>query len=170
MMFKLAHPMLPRFVLACTVALSLGIAGCNKKSSSDDDDNDDNDDNNDDTEEPRASKKKKSSSDDKSIMGDKDKKKVVAGTTFTGTWQTPWGKVTLVHAGSKVSGAYSGKFTGSLDGQATDGVVTLTWIQTNGERGKARLTLAKDGRSFTGTWGSRTSSTNGGAWNGKRLN
>jgi len=140
--------------LACAIALSLSVVGCDKTSSEDEDEDED-----DETEEPQ-SRKDKSSSDDKAM---------VAQGAFSGTWQTAWGKVTLVQAGSKVGGTYAGKFTGSLDGLVSDDEVTLTWIQTNGERGKATFTLAKDGQSFTGTWGNRTSATNGGAWNGKRL-
>ena len=75
---------------------------------------------------------------------------------FGGTWNTAWGRVTLTQTGSSVSG--------QVDGSAA----SITWTQTNGESGKAKFTLSADGDSFTGTWGSGASSTNGAAWNGKR--
>lgn len=87
---------------------------------------------------------------------------------FGGTWNTAWGRVTLAQSGSGLSGDYSGQFSGKLAGSVDGNVATLTWTQTNGENGKAKFTLASDGDSFKGTWGSGSSSTNGGAWNGKR--
>lgn len=91
-----------------------------------------------------------------------------AAKNFGGTWTTAWGRVTLTQTGSSLTGQYSGQFTGKLDGSVDGSVATLTWTQTNGENGKAKFTLASDGDSFTGTWGSGASATNGGAWNGKR--
>jgi len=87
---------------------------------------------------------------------------------FGGTWNTAWGRVTLTQTGSSVSGSYSGQYTGNLDGQVDGSAASITWTQTNGESGKAKFKLSADGDSFTGTWGSGASSTNGGAWNGKR--
>lgn len=92
----------------------------------------------------------------------------VTAQSFTGNWSTAWGPVSLTQNGDSISGNYSGKFTGVLNGTAKDGVADITWKQTNGEHGKARFTLASDGNSFKGTWGSGASFTNGGKWNGTR--
>ncbi|MBW2459923.1 MAG: hypothetical protein JRI68_35865, partial [Deltaproteobacteria bacterium] len=134
MTIKLARRTLTRLALAWTVGLALSAAGCKKKSSSDDDDDDDDNDDNDD-----SSKKKKKKKKDKGKLSDEVMRdKPTAGKTFTGAWQTAWGKVTLVQAGEKISGAFSGKFTGTLDGVVIGNQATLTWAQTNGERGKAK--------------------------------
>lgn len=93
-----------------------------------------------------------------------------AAKNFTGTWSTAWGRVTLTQSGGTLTGDYSGQFTGRLSGDVAGNLATLTWNQTNGENGKAKFTLSADGDSFTGTWGSGSSATNGGAWNGKRKN
>lgn len=94
---------------------------------------------------------------------------VVVAQSFTGKWRTAWGPVELVQDGAKLSGSYSGKFRGTLTGKVTGPDADVVWKQTNGERGKAHFTLSDDGNSFTGTWGSGSSHTNGGAWNGKRI-
>ncbi len=91
-----------------------------------------------------------------------------AAATFSGTWDTPWGPVAMTQSGTEVSGSYTGPFTGTLQGTVTGNVLDATWVQTNGERGKARLSLASDGSRFTGTWGGGSSATNGGPWNGTR--
>ncbi|MEQ9319769.1 MAG: hypothetical protein RIF41_11465 [Polyangiaceae bacterium] len=90
------------------------------------------------------------------------------GATYTGTWKTPWGPVKLVQTGKQLSGSYTGSFTGTLEGTVEDGVADVGWTQTNGEHGRARFTIAADGESFKGTWGSNASATNGGPWNGER--
>jgi len=88
--------------------------------------------------------------------------------TFSGTWTTAWGRLTLTQTGGAISGDYAGQFTGKVAGSVEGNVATLTWTQTNGETGKCKFTLAADGESFTGTWGSGASTANGGPWNGKR--
>lgn len=99
-----------------------------------------------------------------------EEKPAATAKSFTGSWDTAWGKVTLVQSGSAVTGDYSGQFKGKLAGDAEGNVATLTWTQTNGETGKAKFTLSADGESFAGTWGSGASASNGGVWNGKRKN
>jgi hypothetical protein len=92
----------------------------------------------------------------------------IASASYTGTWKTPWGPVTMVQKGSTITGSYTGPFTGSLKGTVEGKVAEVTWRQTNGEHGKARFTISDDGDSFKGTWGSFSSATNGGPWNGTR--
>lgn len=87
---------------------------------------------------------------------------------FTGSWKTGWGPVVLAQEGTKLSGSYSGKFRGTLKGAVDGNEADVTWTQTNGEHGKALFTLSADGSSFKGTWGSGSSHTNGGSWNGTR--
>ncbi|MBW2529219.1 MAG: hypothetical protein JRI23_33895 [Deltaproteobacteria bacterium] len=93
---------------------------------------------------------------------------VESADSFTGTWTTGWGPVTLTQQGDKLTGSYSGQFRGTLSGTVDGNVADLAWVQTNGERGRAKFTLSADGNSFTGTWGAYSSSAGGGSWNGKR--
>ena len=53
-------------------------------------------------------------------------------------------------------------------GTFVSNVLTGTWSDQQGGRGGIALTFSEDGRSFTGTWGNGTSTSNGGAWTGTR--
>jgi hypothetical protein len=143
-----------RRTFICATSAALAMVGCNKKPPADDEETDE--------EEAKSEAKSK-----KKSLG--DEVEVADGKNFTGSWQTGWGKVTLVQSGSKVSGSFTGQFTGSLEGELEGDVLKLTWRQTNSEHGKAKFTLKEGGESFKGTWGKNASSTDGGPWSGQRL-
>lgn len=92
-----------------------------------------------------------------------------AAAGFTGTWNTAWGPVEMRQTGAKVVGTYAGKFPGRLEGAVEGRTLAFEWIGDNGERGRGAFVLSDDGNSFTGTWGSGASTTNGGPWNGTRV-
>lgn len=96
------------------------------------------------------------------------------GPTFTGTWDTSFGKMTLTQSGTSVSGSYDyygGKLQGTLEGN----ILKCTWSQSHdgvARKGKCSFELASDGNSFSGGWNyilSDGSDGNGGGWGGKRV-
>ena len=87
-----------------------------------------------------------------------------SGCSFTGTWDTDWGPMTLTQSGSQVTGTYehdNGRFTGTVQGS----VVRGTWSEAASyappnDAGDAELTLGSDCKSFSGHWRYGTT----GAW------
>jgi len=88
--------------------------------------------------------------------------------SFTGTWQTNWGPVTLSQTQNNVTGTYTGGFSGDVEGKVDGKRLNFTWTQTNGEWGRGYFELANDGRSFKGRWGGGNSNNNGGSWDGTK--
>ena len=89
---------------------------------------------------------------------------------FTGDWETAWGPVSLVQKGNEVLGTYAGDlFPGKLSGVVKGNVLSFTWTGDNNEVGKGVFILSADGQSFKGTWGGGGSETDGGQWNGTRV-
>jgi hypothetical protein len=86
------------------------------------------------------------------------------GCSFTGTWNTDWGKMTLTQSGSQVTGTYehdNGRFTGTVQGSTVRG----TWSEgpsysPPNDGGDAEFTLSSDCKSFSGRWRYGTT----GAW------
>ncbi len=71
--------------------------------------------------------------------------------------------------GERVVGQYSyGTGEGRLVGLVRDGTMFFSW-QEGRSRGHGALKLARDGKSFAGTWGFGKSVSNGGKWSGNRL-
>lgn len=93
------------------------------------------------------------------------------GAKVGGAWDTTWAGGTavleLVQNGSAVSGTYSGTNEGKVKGTMAGTVLTGNWIGT-GDGGGFVLKFSADGRSFTGTWGTGASKTDGGQWTGTR--
>jgi len=93
----------------------------------------------------------------------------------SGAWDTYWGSeeictLALQQRGNAVSGTYAttGAPPGVVNGVLEGGVLTGTWSDEAGSVGSMRLVFSASGRSFSGTWGSGTSATDGGAWSGSR--
>jgi hypothetical protein len=89
-----------------------------------------------------------------------------------GAWDTKWGGgqavLDLAQTGATVTGTYSGTNEGKVNGTLAGGVLTGTWAGAANDRGGFVLKFSADGKSFTGTWGSGSSKTDGGPWVGKR--
>ncbi|MBV1885585.1 MAG: hypothetical protein KUG61_00785 [Parvibaculaceae bacterium] len=88
---------------------------------------------------------------------------------FTGQWQTEVGVLHLVERGASVTGTYrqndyarAGFFIGKRRGRRVEGI----WLSEIGA-GKTKLILAKNGRSFSGTWSAHLKTNRGGQWNGR---
>jgi len=89
---------------------------------------------------------------------------------FTGTWDTEFGRLHLVDREGQVTGSYrrsaNSPLPGLLIASRSKQVLEGTWLSELG-RGGARLRLAADGQSFSGTWGVKTGRvTGGGRWTG----
>lgn len=99
-----------------------------------------------------------------------------AAVDVSGPWTSYWGgsqvcNLQLQQNGASVTGGYTttgappGSVAGTLD---VDNVLTGSWSDQGGGRGRMILRFSGDGRSFQGTWGSGDSATDGGSWNGSR--
>lgn len=81
---------------------------------------------------------------------------VPSGCSFTGTWNTDWGLMSLTQSGSQVTGTYehdSGRITGTVQGS----VIRGTWSEAPSyappdDAGDVELTISSDCKSFTGNW------------------
>jgi hypothetical protein len=84
---------------------------------------------------------------------------------FAGQWDSNHGSMTLQVQRNQLTGTYTeppGRIQGAVNGPVFGG----HWVQA-GRRGRLRLELAPDGRSFTGTW-TEADGRGGGPWNGTR--
>jgi hypothetical protein len=74
--------------------------------------------------------------------------------SFTGTWDTEWGRMVLNQGVSQVTGTYE-YGGGMIVGDVKEGVLKFRWTnRVTGETGTGQFTLATYGRSFSGTWSS----------------
>jgi hypothetical protein len=90
-----------------------------------------------------------------------------------GSWNTEWGGgqavLDLIQIGAEINGAYDGTSQGKVAGTLAGQVLTGTWTGTApGDGGGFVLSFSADGKRFSGTWGSGSSRTDGGAWVGTR--
>lgn len=96
------------------------------------------------------------------------------GSQFGGSWNTRWGDgqqdvLDLIQIGADVNGTYAGTSQGRVTGRIAGKVLTGQWAgSAPGDNGGFVLNFSADGQSFTGTWGTGTSRTNGGPWVGTR--
>jgi len=93
--------------------------------------------------------------------------------SWAGDWDSNWGKMVITQNGSTVTGTYthdSGKIAGTVSGN----VMTGTWSEAPsynppGDAGDMELTMAADGKSFTGKWRYGSEGSWGNWEGGKRL-
>jgi len=82
-----------------------------------------------------------------------------ATVSFTGTYDSTWGKASFTQTGNHVDVRYAqGTMTCTASGNALD----CDWNEGAGS-GKAKL-VKETGGAIRGTWGKGPSATNGGAW------
>jgi hypothetical protein len=93
---------------------------------------------------------------------------LLAGPSFSGSWDTNWGRIEMTQKGSKVMGHYAGQFSGIIDGTVAGSRLNFTWSQPNGQYGKGYFDISPDGSTITGSWGIEESDSNGGSWSGTR--
>jgi len=89
-----------------------------------------------------------------------------------GAWETTWGggqaTLSLRQKGTAVTGTYSGTNDGRVKGTVAGNVLTGSWLGAGNDSGGFVLKFSADGKSFTGTWGTGASKTDGGPWEGTR--
>lgn len=80
--------------------------------------------------------------------------------SFTGNYNTTWGKAEVTQTGNRVNVKYArGTMTCTASGNALD----CDWNEGVGGSGKAKLVKETSG-AIRGTWGKGPSATDGGAW------
>jgi hypothetical protein len=88
---------------------------------------------------------------------------------FSGTYQTDFGKMTLIQNGNQVTGSYeynSGRISGAID----NGILYFTWMESGGtSSGTGYFQLSADGKKFTGKWRYGTSGAYTDNWNGTKI-
>lgn len=93
------------------------------------------------------------------------------GVTFSGTWDTNWGQMSLDQRGGSVEGSfrvhgrYKGFRNGSITGTATGNVLLFRWTQVeNRQYGRGYLQMSPDRQRLEGRWGYQQDAEGGGRW------
>lgn len=76
--------------------------------------------------------------------------------SFTGTFETDWGTLSMIKTGNKVTGKYTHD-NGRIDGTILDGVLYGYWYESPSyappeDAGQIVFVMNKDGKNFTGWW------------------
>jgi hypothetical protein len=91
--------------------------------------------------------------------------------SWTGTWQTTYGPMTLTQNGKAVTGSYKyGSTTGTLSGTTSGSAgktLSGSWIESSSVQGKFEFIMTSDHKQFTG-WYSSGSSTTHSTWDGTK--
>ncbi|MFH0967629.1 MAG: hypothetical protein V1862_08095 [Methanobacteriota archaeon] len=99
------------------------------------------------------------------------------GCDVSGTWKTNWGDISLTDTSVSydritLTGNYTRQSRGTFDGTLTGPIFTGVWSEPGSvlgdEKGRFTFLFRDDCCSFTGTWGTGESDTNGGEWSGMR--
>lgn len=93
--------------------------------------------------------------------------------SWAGEWDSNWGKMVLTQNGASVTGTYthdSGRLTGTISGN----IMTGTWSESPSyappsDAGDMELTMAADGKSFSGKWRYGSEGSWGSWEGGKRI-
>ncbi len=93
--------------------------------------------------------------------------------SWAGDWDSNWGKMVITQNGASVTGTYthdSGKIVGTVSGN----IMTGTWSESPsyappGDAGDMELTMAADGKSFSGKWRYGSEGSWGSWEGGKRI-
>lgn len=95
--------------------------------------------------------------------------------SWTGTWNTTYGTMTLVQAGHTVTGYYTTGNRGNsrIRGTLSGHVLTGTWDQAPSHKppkdaGDIQFTIDNDGTRFTGRWRNDSTGKWHADWNGKQ--
>ncbi len=93
--------------------------------------------------------------------------------SWTGEWDTNWGKMVLTQSGNRVTGTYTHD-QGRIEGTIHGNTLTGTWSESPAyappnDAGDIEFTMSDDGKSFSGKW-RYGSEGNWGTWEGgKRI-
>jgi hypothetical protein len=87
------------------------------------------------------------------------------GVSFTGTWDSTWGKMVLAQEGHKVHGTFTGYREGALSGTNEGDVFKFVWDQrVPRQHGHGFMQLSPDGLHLEGRWGYMDDDVEGGRW------
>lgn len=83
-----------------------------------------------------------------------NKKEVQAYCTWTGTWETSWGKMYLIQKGDRVTGNYEYD-NGKIEGIVSGNILSGTWAESPSyslpyDAGEIEFTISSDCKTFTG--------------------
>ncbi|MFQ5570614.1 MAG: hypothetical protein ACE5G0_13105 [Rhodothermales bacterium] len=92
--------------------------------------------------------------------------------SFSGTWDSSWGTMTLTQDGASVTGTYTHD-EGRIEGTIINGVLIGTWTEAPSrtppnDAGDVELTLSADCMEFSGSWRYGSTGTWNGGWTGTR--
>ena len=93
--------------------------------------------------------------------------------SYTGTWSTEWGPMTLSQVGNSVTGTYEYD-SGRINGTVSGGVFKGKWSEAPtytepDDAGDEEFTISSDCNKFTGRWGYGSSGNMSGEWIGTRI-
>ncbi len=96
----------------------------------------------------------------------------IVNSNWSGTWQTPWGKMVIVQNGNSITGTYEhdkGKITGTVNGNK----ITGNWSEAASykppsDAGDFEFVISADGKSFTGRWRYGNNGAWQTGWDGKK--
>jgi hypothetical protein len=98
---------------------------------------------------------------------------VAAADSFTGLWNTTYGRMRLRQTGDSVRGIYEFGDVSHISGTVANRVFHFHYEQPDGEKGEGDFTLAADGSGFAGPWKAaaigKQSSATGGQWSATRI-
>lgn len=85
---------------------------------------------------------------------------------YSGTWNTNFGELRLIHEGNKIYGDY--KEVGIIDAAMGGDKIIRGDFTNNGKLGQFTFTMSADGKSFTGKWWWFDTPQQKGDWTGSR--
>jgi len=93
--------------------------------------------------------------------------------SFTGSWNSSFGVVTLFQKGDKVAGSYTHD-KGKIAGTVNNNVFTGTWAESPSylppkDSGEVEFTLSSDGKTWSGKWRYGSSGAWKTDWTGTRI-
>lgn len=92
-----------------------------------------------------------------------------SGVSFTGTWDSTWGKMILEQQGKHVRGTFTGYREGGLSGDLDGDIFRFVWDQrVPRSHGHGYLQISPDGTHLEGRWGYMKDDGDGGRWAGDR--
>lgn len=88
---------------------------------------------------------------------------------FSGRWNTSRGTLLIAIIDNSATGAYYGKYSGTLKGKIEKNRLFFRWKDINGEYGRGYFIISPDGKSIVGMYGTCDSESSEGDWSGVRI-
>lgn len=87
---------------------------------------------------------------------------------FCGLWKSRHGMMRLMEKDGRVTGCYKHRGLAEIEGTVSQGVMTFSFREPNGDTGTGEFRMGKDGAAFSGTWKPHKGE-GGGEWNGTKV-